>query len=295
VPGVERVGRVRFANGEVAGKNETVTGVDPRTFTSLYHADWEKGDDGVIRRLAVGEIVVSKGYAEKHDTAVGDVVRVETPARHKLALRVTGIVNDRGHLLGPLTVSNATIGRDFGLDQDGIVFVGFAGNASDKTVKKAIDRRLKQRFPQAEALTASEFKDQQVGQINQLLGLIYGLLSLSIVVSLFGIVNTLVLSITERTRELGMLRAVGTSRRQVRSMIRYESVITTLIGGVLGLGLGVLLAVLVSRPLEDFTLTIPVGSLIVLLVLAGVAGVAAAVLPARRAAKLDVLTALAYE
>jgi putative ABC transport system permease protein len=104
-----------------------------------------------------------------------------------------------------------------------------------------------------------------------------------------------VLSITERTRELGMLRAIGTSRRQVRRMIRNEAIITALLGGILGAALGVILALLVSRPLDDFELAIPVGSLIALLVLCAIAGVGAAVLPARRAAKLDVLEALAYE
>ena len=115
--------------------------------------------------------------------------------------------------------------------------------------------------------------------------------------SLFGIVNTLALSIHERTRELGMLRAVGMSRRQVRSMVRYEAVITALIGAILGTLLGVVFAALVSRPLADegFGLSYPIGTLIMLLVLAALAGVVAAIGPARRASRLDVLRALAYE
>jgi len=118
-----------------------------------------------------------------------------------------------------------------------------------------------------------------------------------VIVSLFGIVNTLVLAIYERTRELGLLRAVGTSRRQVKRIVRYESVITAMIGAICGTVLGVFFAVILSRPLasEGFELSFPVGTLVILLILAGLAGVLAAITPARRAAKLNVLEALAYE
>ena len=115
------------------------------------------------------------------------------------------------------------------------------------------------------------------------------------IVSLFGIVNTLVLSISERTREIGMLRAIGTSRRQVRRIVRWEAVITALIGGIVGCVVGVVLSMLFIQPLDGFTLSIPSGTIFVLVILAGVAGVLAAVWPARRAAKLDVLEALAWE
>jgi putative ABC transport system permease protein len=117
------------------------------------------------------------------------------------------------------------------------------------------------------------------------------------VISLFGIANTLALSIHERRRELGMLRAIGMSRRQVRTMIRYEAVITALIGAILGIVLGVIFAALISQPLKDegFTLSYPIGSLAVLLVLAGLAGVLAAIPPARRASRLNVLDSLQYE
>ncbi len=152
-------------------------------------------------------------------------------------------------------------------------------------------------FPTTDVLNQQELKDVQEQQINQLLGLIYALLSLALIIALFGIANTLALSIYERTRELGMLRAIGMSRRQVRRLIRYESVITALIGAVLGMVLGMIFAALMSVPLADqgFSLSYPVGQLIVLLVLAALAGVLAAIGPARRAARLDVLEALAYE
>jgi putative ABC transport system permease protein len=148
-----------------------------------------------------------------------------------------------------------------------------------------------------ESKDKEEFGEFVSGQVNQLLGVVYALLALAVIVSLFGIVNTLALSIHERTRELGLIRAVGMSRRQVRRIIRYEAVITALIGAVLGSALGVLFAVIMSRPLADegFTLSIPVGTLILMLILAIVAGVIAAIGPARRASRLDVLDALAYE
>jgi putative ABC transport system permease protein len=183
----------------------------------------------------------------------------------------------------------------FGETKDAFGLVGLDRGANPNTVKQQISNVLDRRFPEAEVLTAKEFKDDIAGQVNQLLGLIYALLALAIIVSLFGIVNTLVLSISERTRELGMLRAIGTSRKQVKRVVRWEAVITALIGGVLGVVMGVVLAVLFTQPLDNFTLSIPVPTLILVLILAGIAGVLAAVLPARRAAKLDVLQALAYE
>ena len=160
-------------------------------------------------------------------------------------------------------------------------------------IKQTVDRR----YPTVDTLNQQELKDNQEEQINQLVAFFYVLLALAVVISLLGIVTTLALSIHERTRELGMLRAVGMSRRQVRRLVRYESVITALIGAILGTVLGVIFAALVSRPLADegFELAYPIGTLLILLLLAALAGVLAAIWPARRAAKLDVLRALAYE
>ena len=146
-------------------------------------------------------------------------------------------------------------------------------------------------------LNQQELKESREEQVDQLVNLVYALLLLAILISLFGIANTLALSIHERTRELGMLRAIGMSRRQVRTMIRYEAVITALIGAILGMVLGLVFATLIAKPLKDegFTLSYPIGSLILLLVFAAIIGVIAAILPARRASRLDVLEALQYE
>jgi len=193
-----------------------------------------------------------------------------------------------------VTIANTQAARDFAAGRDNYVFVGgTAGNATQDKIKAV----LKDDFPQTEALTDQEFIDDQAGQINQVLGLIYALLALAIIVSLFGIVNTLVLSTFERTRELGMLRAVGMSRRQVRRMVRHESIITALIGAGLGIGAGLVLAYAVTSAFADegLSFAVPAGSLIVLVVVATVAGVLAAILPARRASRLDPLAALAYE
>ena len=155
----------------------------------------------------------------------------------------------------------------------------------------------KRLFPTAEVLNQQELKESREEQIDGLVRLVYALLALAIVISLFGIANTLALSIHERTRELGMLRAIGMSRRQVRTMVRYEAVITALIGAILGMVLGIVFAALIAQPLksEGFTLSYPVGTLAGLLVFAALAGVLAAIAPARRAARLDVLRALQYE
>jgi putative ABC transport system permease protein len=295
VPGVKDVGALRAAQAKVDGKKTGVTGIDPATFPDLYHADWKQGNDDVLRALGPGRVVVTKKYSEDNGVGVGDTLDVKTAKLDRLPLKVTGIIDDKGGLYSALTVSNAVIDRDFGATKDSFVLVGYRANANDEQVKASIDRLLDARFPEAEAKTNQEFIDQQEGQVDQLLALIYALLAMAIIVSLFGIVNTLVLSISERVRELGLLRAIGMSRRQVRRVIRYEAIITAEIGAVIGMVLGIVLSVLVTRAIDDFKLSIPVPSLILLLVLAAFAGVLAAILPARRASRLDVLESLAYE
>src|SRR5919109_136158 len=297
VDGVSSVSGVRFSQAKVrgVGGNQSVSSIDPQTFLGLYDLDMKQGGAAAVRGLGDGQVLVSKGYADDNDTTVGNALQVTTPNGNRLPLRVTGIVDDKGGLLGKLTVTNTVAESKFGEPKDAFGLVGLQRGANEAAVKQQIKNVLEQRYPEAEVLTNQEFKADIAGQVNQLLGLIYALLALAIIVSLFGIVNTLVLSISERTRELGMMRAIGTSRKQVKRVVRWEAVITALIGAVLGVVMGVVLAVLFTQPLDNFTLSIPVPTLIIVLILAGIAGVGAAVLPARRASKLDVLEALAYE
>ena len=300
VPGVSEVSGVRFSTARGPGLGKpSVTGVDAATLPQLYKISIEEGGPGALRALQSGAPVAmaAKSFAESKKLEVGSTVQLLTPAQKTVSARIVGIYEDQGGLLANLTFDNKVLLRDFGERKDAFGLIGIAPGSDTQAVEQQVKAVLDRAFPATDVLTGEEFKDNQSGQVNQLLALIYALLSLAIIVSLFGIVNTLVLSITERTRELGMLRAVGMSRRQVRRLVRYEAVITALIGAILGTILGVIFAALVSRPLADegFELAYPIGTLIILLVLAALAGVLAAIWPARRAAKLDVLRALAYE
>ncbi|HSF60885.1 MAG TPA: FtsX-like permease family protein, partial [Gaiellaceae bacterium] len=150
-------------------------------------------------------------------------------------------------------------------------------------------------FPNAKVQTREEFIDNQISGLNAVLNILYVLLALSVLVSLFGIVNTLVLTVFERTREIGMLRAIGMTRRQVRRMIRHESVITALIGATIGIVLGVVLALLLIARVDFIDFAFPTIQIVVFVIAAVLVGVVAAIFPARRAAKLDPLRAIAYE
>jgi putative ABC transport system permease protein len=299
VPGVRSATPIAFTVARPRGSkdNATVTAVDPSTFEQVYRIEWKTGSPSTLASLGGTGTIATKGYAESHHLKVGQTISVLTPAERYVRLTVRGIATDNARLLGNLTIGLSLARAAFGQREDAVDFVTYAPGASNARVQPAVDRLLARSFPQAKSRTAAQFKADQAGQINTLLTLIYVLLALSVIVSLFGIVNTLILSIYERTRELGMMRAIGTSRRQVRQMIRYESIITALIGGVFGIAIGVVGAVIASLALSGsgFVLSIPVGTLAVLLVVSALAGVIAAQAPARRAARLDLLEALASE
>jgi putative ABC transport system permease protein len=297
IDGVEVASALRFTEDEVDGESGTLTLVDPTTAAQVIHLDWDEGSDELLSNLAPDQAVVDKGFAEANGLDVGSSFVADTISGDPVRLTVVGTFTDNSDFIGDYAASDANA-EAFGEPKTATnVFINLEPDADAEAVRAEIESALGQRFPTVQVQNQEELKDAIGEQLNQLLGIIYVLLLLSVVVSLFGIVNTLALTIHERTRELGLLRAVGTSRRQIRRTVRYEAVITAMIGGVLGLTLGVLFAVLVSRPLADegFTLSIPVGQLIGLMVLSALAGVLAAIGPARRASRLDVLEALAYE
>jgi len=299
VEGVGAVSALRFSEGKVKGQPtvQGVAAVDPQNIGRVFKFEFTEGEQSSLEGLGDGETIVDESYAESENLDIGDTLEVLTPTGRRSTLRVVAAVKDRTDFLGSFVISHKALARDFGEKRNAYVFASVAPGADSGAVQKRVERLIEDQYPSAEALDQEGLKKSQEEQINQLLGLVYALLSLAVVVSIFGIVNTLALSIHERTRELGMLRAVGMSRRQVRQIVRYEAVITALIGAILGTILGVLFAALISRPLADegFELAYPVVTLIVLLGLAALAGVLAAIGPARRASRLDVLDALAYE
>jgi ABC-type antimicrobial peptide transport system permease subunit len=198
-------------------------------------------------------------------------------------------------LLGDASISIEAFDELVERPRNQYTFVNVAGGPNEAS--RAELEEATAGYPDARVQTREEWVAKEDAEFDDFLAMLYVLLALSVIISLFGMVNTLVLSVFERTRELGMLRAVGMTRRQTRRMIRHESVITALIGAALGLPLGIFLAVLVTRALSEFDVrfSIPTGQLIFLVILAVIVGLLAAITPARRAAKLNPLEALHYE
>jgi putative ABC transport system permease protein len=292
--GVEAVGNVRGGEAKAFDKRINATAVNPAT-ASIFNVKWKQGSDEVLRSLGDTGAFVDDGYADSHHLRIGSPVALTFANGKTKRLVVRGIFDPPtgGSPFGRVTMSTATWDRFNPEPRNLFSFVRMRGGQSDANLA-ALDLQLKN-FPNAKVQTKEQFIDNQISGLNSILNILYVLLALSVVVSLFVIVNTLVLTVFERTRELGMLRAVGMTRRQVRRMIRQESVITALIGGVLGIALGIVLAALLVARVEFISFTLPVASLIVFTVAAIVVGIVAAIAPARRAARLNVLQALQYE
>ena len=293
VPGVTTASHVRVDRALVAGKEQDVTGVDPATIARFYRFDWTEGSDAAVAQLGADGALVTQTYADDQDLAVGDQLSIQTASGDKLAVAVRGIYDppEIEQMLGPITIAQSAFDEAFPQPKNRFTFLDAGPDANQGLTAASAD------FSDAEVHTGAAFANAYTKGFSEFLNFLYVLLAFSVVVSLFGMVNTLVLSVFERTRELGMLRTIGMTRRQARRMIRHESVITALIGAALGLPLGIFLAGLVTQALSqyDIAFSIPIPELAAFTVVAILAGLAAAIMPARRASRLNVLDALHYE
>ena len=219
-------------------------------------------------------------------------------ASGKQQLTVVGIYENNAILGNDYVISNATYDANVEQPLDLNVFLKVADGVSVSDAQTRLDAMLQKDYPNVQANNQEQAKQQFLTQVNQLLAFVIVLLFLSIIISGFGILATLWLSVFERVRELGLLRAVGMARRQVKRMVRVEAVIVAVLGAILGIIIGIVFAWALQQALSDLGITelsVPVGQLIVMMIVAAFIGVLAAILPARRAAKLNVLEAISYE
>jgi putative ABC transport system permease protein len=293
VPGVNTASHVRIDKALVAGDELDVTGVDPSTIARFYNFEWIEGSAAAVGQLASGGALVTETYADDHDVTIGERLSIQTASGDKQAVVVRGIYDppEIEQMLGAVTIGQQAFDEVFPQPKNKFTFLDAGADTNQALTAAAAD------FTDAAVHTGAAFANDYTQGFASFLNFLYVLLAFSVVVSLFGMVNTLVLTVFERTRELGMLRTIGMSRRQVRRMIRHESVITALIGAALGLPLGIFLALLVTQALSqyDIAISIPLPELVGFTVVAILAGIGAAIMPARRASRLNVLDALHYE
>jgi putative ABC transport system permease protein len=299
LPQVTAAASLRIADSSVKGDLTTAAAVDPSLIDETIDLDVVRGDAST---LGADGVLISDEIARRVGVDVGDTLPVQF-ANGLLPLTVRAIYRQQNFigLFGqtvPVLVAPSTIGVGSGATpQDTLVLVRTRGGESPAT-QRALQRALADDFPNIDVLTRAQFRDDQQAQVDQFLTVLIAILALSEIIAILGIINTLALSVYERTREIGLLRVVGMSRRQVRRMVRWESVVIAVLGGIVGLALGVLWGWAFSRSLQEQGITVfrvPVVELALFVVGSLVAGVLAAVLPAWRASRLDVLDAIATE
>ena len=291
VPGVEAVARFRFVSGKVGGQVVQVGGIEPIPFAKAMKV---KIDSGTMGALSGQTVLVDSKVAKAKGLAVGGEVTMSIAGK-AASYPVVGIFEALPGITGWQYLTSLDALSAAGVvPADNFAYVVRAPGANPAAVRAGIDKVIAN-LPTVTLKDQAEFAAEQRAPIDQMLALIYALLGLAVVIAVLGIVNTLALSVIERTREVGLLRAVGLSRRQLRTMVRLESIIIALLGAVLGVGLGLVFGVALQRSQADSgveVLSVPYLQLFIFVVLAGLVGVLAAVWPARRAARLDVLRAI---
>jgi putative ABC transport system permease protein len=297
VPEVQTATGIQFTDARINhGGTDIVNGIDPGDFDQLYTFTWQKGgSDALLGNFQGDKALIEEQFAKSHHLNIGDHFMITSIEGNKLNLTVTGQYKDPVLMTG-ISIPSDTFDTWTTNSDPGVILAKFKPGVSLEAGKAAAAKALKQ-YPVAKVRTNAEFKQNTENQVNGFLYFLYLLLAMIGIISLVGIINTLALSVFERTREIGMLRAVGTTRRQLRRMVRYESVITSVIGGLLGVGVGLVFGWILTKGLSDqgIVFSVPVTFIIVVMIVAALAGVVAAIMPARRAARLDVLEALQYE
>ena len=292
LPEVDVAGGVRVRATLVEGTPTQLFAADPESFEIFDIGPLE----GTPADLGATEIAVFEDEAAERGLSIGDTVSVVFTRTGAQDMKVA-MIYSQNRPAGNFVLSTAAFDANVAEQFDFQVYVRKAAGVTASDAKAAVQAVVDE-YPGAKLLDQTEYKAEQAAFVNQMLGLIYALLALAIVIALLGIGNTLALSILERLRELGVLRAVGMTRNQLRSAVRWESVIIALQGTAIGLGVGLLFGWSLVRALADEgikTFDVPVTSLVIVVVLGALAGVAASVLPARRAARIDVLRAIASE
>ncbi|MEU3949246.1 ABC transporter permease [Streptomyces sp. NPDC029526] len=301
--GVGRVVRQRFAPLAVRlpdGRRieTTAAGYDDGV-DDVANVTYTRGDTAAA--LADGNLAMDADFAAEHDVRVGDTVPVEFPGGRRAELTVaalTGMAGGEGFgMRGGLFLGIATVERYLPGGLDSALYVNAAPGTDAGTLGDRLETALEP-YPQVRARDQADYKELVHDQIAVLLYLVYALLGLAIVIAVMGVVNTLALSVVERTREIGLLRAIGLSRRQLRRMVRLESVVIAVFGAVLGLALGLVWGVCVQRVLALEGLTafaVPWTTIVAVVVGSALIGVAAALLPALRASRMNVLEAIAHD
>ena len=292
IPGVSTVTNVYKGQFELGGSLSSLDGVTPADLRRTVHLAITAGSGAPA--LAVGRLLIDTSTASSQHLAVGSVVPVTFAQTGSTTIRIGGIFK-ANPLIGSYVVAAGFFLSHFHNPLPIAVLISTLPGAGH--VERAINNYLSV-YPNVGVQSRAQFEQSQQATVSQELGLIYVLLALAIIVALIGIVNTLMLSVFERTHELGLLRAVGMKRRQVRTMIRSEAVIIALFGAVIGVIIGTALGVALAASLKPQGITevsIPSASLVGFVVLAALLGLAAASWPVRRAAKLDVLAAIAVQ
>ena len=289
LPQVEKATGFGFLTVKVDGRGQYVTTINPKTIEGL----WDIGlVNATYADLSTSDIFVSEKTAKKKNIALGSVLQTTFGDGSTRPLKVAGFfVNDE---IGNYIANSALVDGSAIIMFDIGVYIKTKDNVDKAEAFTALENAVK-KYGQGELLTKQEYINKQSGQVNQLLGLIYGLLMLSVIISIVGIIITLLLSVFERQRELALLRAVGMTRSQVRTTVRWESVITSLLGAVLGIILGIGLGWVIVFALKDQGLTsfkLPIGPTIVIMVMSFIVGLFAAIYPAWRATRVNILDAL---